>query len=211
MIAPYVVVLDVNGVLLHREFNRCPLVPCMALGHVDADVIVNDNKFSIFLRPEAKEFILWLSERADVVIWSTMTRPMLEALIEVVFVDCKPPMLVLDQKYCTDTGICVPRQTKKLLIKEIEGIAQLRNRRVLIVDDAPYKVKMNPCDVICPVTWHPLTQRPEIDNALAEDGEIQKAVAAIVRGGTPVFTRGMWEIDDRLLDVIKGRASTNAK
>jgi hypothetical protein len=196
-----VVVLDVNGVLLHREFNTRPTMPCTSLGHVAVDTFV--HKFSIFLRPNAREFVRWLSERSDVVVWSTMTTPMLDALVKVIFVDCKAPLLILDQRHCTDTGISIPGKPKKMLIKEVGGIAELRDRRVLVIDDAPYKVKSNGCDVLCPVTWHPLTLRSEINNALAVDGEIRKAVEAIVSGTQPVLMEDLWETSDDLLVALR--------
>merc|ERR1712194_901462 len=96
-------VLDINGLLVHRIFNADPLTnPCAP------DSVAGE--FTLFLRPHVRDFIQWCSARFVIVIWSTVQAKNISPLVELVFGDLPPPAAILDQSHCSETGL---RHSKK--------------------------------------------------------------------------------------------------
>lgn len=174
------IVLDVNGLLLYRKFRARSLPPMYRA----PDAVVGE--FTIFVRPDARAFVQWCSERFEVVVWGTALKQNLEPLIPLVFQSDSPPVAVLSQSDCTETGLEHPeKKGKALLVKDLRKVwehpgVQARGTfdscSTLLVDDAPYKAAWNPAYTsIHPREWNPY----ELDSsssheALGAAGDIRR-------------------------------------
>jgi len=173
-------ILDVNGLLVHRVFNPNQDQELPDYPHVQC------LEFSVFLRPDCVEFIRWCSSRFVVVVWSNAMKVNVEPLVELAFAGCEDrPVAVLDQSDCVHTGVSHPdKPAKKLMLKPMSHVWGLEKvieagpfgeSDTLMLDDSPYKALDNPDNTaLYPREWTPKTEDPAVMNALGPDGEIRR-------------------------------------
>jgi len=170
-------VLDVNGLLLHRMFNADPeSLPCAP------DKVVGE--FTIFLRPNVRDFIRWCSERFVIVIWSTAQKQNVVPLVDMIFSDTTAPLIILDQSHCTDTGLKHSKKPKPLWVKlldtvwehpDIRALGKFGPENTLLLDDTPCKAAWNPPHTaVHPREWKPGMQDPVMSDALGEHGSVRQ-------------------------------------
>ncbi len=139
------IVLDLNGVLLHRMFSRealnCP-PPQHSVGN-----------FHVWVRPGVDEFLDFVFEHFDVAVWSSARRYNIEPLVSLIFKD-RPLVFVWDQSFCLKDGFL---DEKPLFLKQMSTIEHFfphYSGRVLLIDDDPLKMRLNaPGTSIHPPSW----------------------------------------------------------
>ena len=182
-------VLDMNGLLLWRarrdDFDLTQL-PCRP----DATA----GQFHIFRRPHLRDFLAWCSERFLLVVWSTAMGKNLAPMVQCAFAaqGLSPPVAVLGQSDCTDTGEVHPDGSgKALVLKElsrlwadarvVSAIGAYGPTDTLLLDDSPYKAARNPRHTaLHPKEWlGPADAWGRADAALGPAGAIRDVLAAI--------------------------------
>jgi hypothetical protein len=138
------IVLDVNGLLLEKLYD-----PQGA--HVN-NGCVRVGKFSVFVRPHAREFVAWCLRRFEVVIWSTSQRRTLRPLLPLIF-SPTVRLTVMDQTDCVLLRSAHPSfPGKPLFVKRFPP--HLLTGEVLLIDDACYKAALNPPETsVHPPQW----------------------------------------------------------
>ena len=116
------------------------------------------------------------------------------SLVKLAFDGQAPPLAVLDQSHCTDTGVAHPEiATKALVLKELatlwpvvvaalpSGAAAYGPADTLLMDDSPYKALTNPEDTaLHPHEWHgPAAADATADGALRAGGPVRAVLAAV--------------------------------
>lgn len=188
------VVLDMNGVLLHREFK-------FGLDEPGKDprikTLLNSattlGKFYVWDRPAMRDFVKYCLDRFDVAVWSSARQQNVDLLVQHVFgYRRKELVFEWDQTQCRI--VSRPQEA----VKEIEGTphpiyarAQLPNdvtfqkpiahivrefrgrwgfRDIMMIDDSIAKMAPNPEEsyVIAPA-WTPLSTDPSVCEALFPD------------------------------------------
>ena len=153
------IIIDVNGLLLHREFVHSTKKRNISPSHVI-------GKFNIYLRTGTVDFLHWCAQNFVVVIWGTAAKLNLDSLLPVLFPGDTQPALVLNGDDCTTTNIFDPfKPGKELLLKditkvwnaaEITKLGLFNENNSLMIDDAFYKMILNPtwC-CVSPRSWDP--------------------------------------------------------
>ena len=166
------VVLDVNGFLVHRTFRLeqkdSPYAPDALLG-----------EFSVYVRPGAREFLKHLFSKCDVAVWATARKDNLDPIVEMLFTE-EMPVAVFDQRHVTLTDVLHPSKPgKPVWVKEMRTVfCDPRILRLdinhdasttIIMDDSPYKTAWNPdFTSVFPSTWSPW----EADDGLLKHGSV---------------------------------------
>ena len=158
------IVLDLNGVLLHREKKG------------RKQFISNDNGIiagrRTYVRPHAHSFITRLMTNHDVAIWSTAQYENVIAMLDVIGVDKSFFLFIWSHIECVRTNK-IDEKSKPLLTKPLcwvwKYFPQFNEDNTIIIDDSFLKINMNPkkC-VYIPASYTP----DQDDNSLAENGEI---------------------------------------
>ena len=190
-------ILDVNGLLLHRIYRKSNLMP-------DAGKMIGE--FTIFLRPEAKEFVAWCRQRFNVVIWGTAMLRNIYPLLELLEV-AAPGLLVLGQEDCLRTGLEHPDcPGKEILLKPL-GVVKEKLRehgqladadRFILVDDAPYKSAANASDTcISPPAWSAVEPGAFEDKTLADGGPMRDFLEDFLLSESTAEVLKEWEKDGK--------------
>ena len=124
------VVLDLNGLLVHREYVR------ESMGKNPHFVLGN---FNIWIRPGTDVFLDWLFESYDVGVWTSAQQHNALGLVDIVFKD-RAPLFVWCQDMCDNLG----ERSFHKTISKIYDTYPLRN--VLLIDDDASKTRLNPPD-----------------------------------------------------------------
>ena len=147
-------ILDVNGLLLHRVYG--------GRGKMQREPDGKVGRFSVWLRPHARDFVRWCVERFVLVVWSTAMRHNVEPLVDFLFEGTAArPHAVFDGSHCTDTGLRHPqRRAKRLVLKELKTVQTALGidaaTEALLIDDSPYKAAHNPPHTCAsPQEWTP--------------------------------------------------------
>jgi len=174
-------ILDINGLLVHRIFNADPTkLPC------EPDAVAGE--FTLFLRPHVRDFIKWCSDRFVIVIWSTVQQRNIMPLVELVFGDLPPPVAILDQSHCTDTGLQSCCWEKMVLVNlsvkllqtvwehpAVQALGPFGAEDTLLLDDSPYKAAWNPEHTAShPREWTPETRQSGLSEALGAEGDVRR-------------------------------------
>lgn len=138
----YTVVLDLNGVLVHRVFHR--------------------NNPTVQRRPGLKEFLNWLFERARVIFWSSAAernmRPLLRTILSCTSVSYGE-VTYFSQAECTFSSYKNPSQPNKpYFLKDLGTLHRMDEidsvDNALMIDDSPVKNLLNdPYNAVHPETW----------------------------------------------------------
>ena len=126
-------VLDLNGVLIHRG------------------VYVASRESSIHLRPGCIAFLDWLSSRAVLSFWSSITDRNIHRVVDAVlqFTSLKrEDVQVLSQRHCTlSSYMDASNLEKPVILKNLKVYAKMLGLEtiedVLLVDDGPQKNLLN--------------------------------------------------------------------
>lgn len=155
--AKKLLVLDVNGLLLHRV--RDPL-PTTVQHKPDAKL----RRVKLFARPHMRAFVQWCLHHFHVAIWSSATRENAELLSHFVFGENfrENTAFVWGQDHCRQTGLMHRHDRHKpVVLKELRRIWQDRDlgrsfdhHNTLLIDDSAHKACMNPAHTaIHPPAW----------------------------------------------------------
>ena len=150
-------VLDVNGLLLHRV--RGP-VPATVQHKPDAKL----RRVKLFARPHMRAFVQWCLYHFHVAIWSSATRENAELLSHFVFGENfrENTAFVWGQDQCRQTGLKHRHDRHKpVVLKELRRIWQdaelgrcFDHHNTLLIDDSAHKSCMNPAHTaIHPPAW----------------------------------------------------------
>jgi hypothetical protein len=140
----YSVVLDLNGVLVHR-------------GN-----FVKGKQRPIMIRPGCQEFLNWLSNHAMVAFWTSIAARNIPQTLPVVLQGTSfklPDVQVLSQNNCTRSSyVESSKPDKPFFLKDLRVFAKLlvleSVEEVLLVDDSPQKNLLNdPHNAVHPPTW----------------------------------------------------------
>jgi hypothetical protein len=195
-------VLDVNGLLVHRAYKAKPKEysrpPDAVLG-----------EFSVFLRPHALSFVGWAMENFNVAVWCTATERNAVPLVDMLFAgESERPVVLLHGGDCRQLGIDHPDKPGKPLVckrlADLWACAEVVSRgpysaaNTLILDDAPYKCVMNPPGT----ALHPREWKCEmggkndaLDETLAPSGPMRACLETIARA--PDVAAGIADLSSR--------------
>ena len=164
-------VLDLNGVLVHRE------------GYIAG------RERSIYLRPSCTAFLDWLSSRAVLSFWSSIADQNIRRVVDVVlqFTSLnREDVQVLSQRHCTLTSyVDASNPEKPVFLKNLEVYAKMLGletvKDVLLVDDGPQKNLLN--DVHSAI--HPPTWSGDDDNRFIT-AQLQPWLEGLFRSSVPI-------------------------
>ncbi|KAG0572658.1 hypothetical protein KC19_VG114400 [Ceratodon purpureus] len=140
----YSVVLDLNGVLVHRRN------------------FVKGKKRPIMIRPSCHEFLNWLHNQAMVAFWTSIAPRNIPQNLHVVLQGTSlqlPDVQVLSQNDCIRLSyVESSKPDKPFCLKDLRVFAKLlvleSVEEVLLVDDSPQKNLLNdPHNAVHPPTW----------------------------------------------------------
>jgi hypothetical protein len=139
----YYVILDLNGILVHRSFNEL-------------------HNRQLTIRPDAIRFVDWLHRNADLSFWSTMNSKNVTSVLTQFLVSASfkaKGVRVLTQDDCTLSTYRDPRRPEKpYFLKDLKHFIRLTRvgalENVLLVDDDPLRNLTNdPFNAIFPRSW----------------------------------------------------------
>lgn len=185
------IVLDLNGLLIHREKVKSKGAADMKR-RCGTQQWTKVGMFVVWKRPYLEEFIEFCLEHFDVAVFSSVRPHNIAPLIDLVFGERKQELVfVWDQTKCTTFGRDPDNKMKPLFIKPLglilEAFPQYSADSVLIVDDSPYKCLRNPPNTaIHPIPWDP---------SQTDDGELLEGAAlrrfltklSVDAGGVPAL------------------------
>lgn len=167
------VVLDLNGLLIFRVFNRDK---DKFTSYLETSVQVNG--FYVWKRPHADAFLDWLLDHFSVGIWSSARQHNVDALIEWAFGPERRKRLAFewDQSRCLQEEHPIHKH-KPLFLKPLSSVwkefIQWNESNTLLVDDSPLKAKCNPPHLLfSPPEWTIEDDTGKDD--LGDDGKIKK-------------------------------------
>lgn len=177
-------VLDVNGLLLHRV--RGP-VPATVKHNPDAKF----RRVKLFARPHMRAFVQWCLHHFHVAIWSSATRENAELLSQFVFGANfrETTAFVWSQDHCRQTGLMHRHDRHKpVVLKELRRIWQdaelgrcFDHHNTLLIDDSAHKACMNPAHTaIHPPAW---TCDMQDDGMLGPGSVLTKFLQGLVCAG----------------------------
>lgn len=91
----------------------------------------SDNHWGL-MRPYLKEFLKYIEDRYNVIVWSAGEKRYVEAIVDVIFLDSKPPLVVLTRDDIPDINYDYHKPLK-LIMQKHPGILSMDNS--IIVDD----------------------------------------------------------------------------
>lgn len=179
-------VLDLNGLLVHREYKQEAPHP-LPDGHVSV------GRFYMWRRKGLDEFLNFLFDHFDVLVWSSAMRKNVELIIEKAFGEQRVKKLIdiFDQENC----IAIkphpdPKETRKpLFLKPLERVwkkhPQYNERNTLLVDDSHLKARENPPNTLfCPKAW---SAYDDFDDAgLCKGGEVRDFLERLAQSNLSV-------------------------
>ena len=184
----YLLILDVNGILIHREYQKnLDLAPPKGA--------YREGNFFVWLRPGLKDFLDYCFTNFEVAVWSSAAKHNLDPLVKEVFGKYYTRLVfVADQDYCqkvppakansrTTTNYKSP---KPLFLKNLDKVwafSRLKNRynatNTLIIDDSDEKMVNNPPEChFNPGTW--TIDGSSGNEALLPSGTIRKRLAEYI-------------------------------
>ncbi|KAI8563163.1 hypothetical protein RHMOL_Rhmol03G0091100 [Rhododendron molle] len=145
-------VLDLNGLLVHRVYRLRPNTNFQ--NYPPPDLI--SGPFLVFTRPFCSEFLEFCFERFEVGIWSSARERSIDTILNTIKTGLKDKLLfVWDQEKCTDSGFkSLERKRKPIFLKELRKLWEdptlpwccgpYTSSNTLLIDDARYKALLNP-------------------------------------------------------------------
>lgn len=174
-------VLDLNGFLVDRVRGSQP-IPGVVCD-------LREGGCSVYVRPHAKDFIIWCLARFDVGIWTSANAKNISGALAAVL----PPdgrarlKFVWDQRHCTLAGsLRMPDvETKPVFLKLLSRLWRKCTPRgahdassTILLDDSIYKTAANPPHTsVHPTKWI-ATARD--DTGLAAGGDLRQLLAAVL-------------------------------
>ncbi|CAF1048910.1 unnamed protein product [Rotaria magnacalcarata] len=173
------IVLDLNGLLIHRV-HKSLYVKCKPMFKEQYDIgnlpeAVPKGNFAVWLRPNVKQFLMWLMDRFHVAIWSSVLYHNIAPIVEILLPDEHDRSRLLfwwNQEHCfseEDPAAKDPTNSK-VFFKRLTSVwddveinerwlmgqpkdSELRNN-TLLIDDNKAKVRDNPIHTsIHPRSW----------------------------------------------------------
>lgn len=144
------VILDLNGILLYREYDS---------KRTDADRRL--GRFSIWIQSGLSYFLSQLFLNYDVAIWTSMQEHNTKEMIKLLFTDSQIDKFIFikNQSHCIELkekGFYPDKPDRPLFVKKIPWYWFIRYPRVYIVDDDLAKIVFNPVESIINVpSWTP--------------------------------------------------------
>lgn len=171
------VILDLNGVLIDREFGK-DLEP-------EESVSYKVGNFLVWKRPGLDAFLTWLFYYCDVAVWSSVSQFNLDQLVRFVFDNpsyhFKELKFIWGQEMCDSEPHPDPAMAKKkpLFVKNLAKVwsqfPQYDSKNTIIIDDTKEKVR-NAKLHICPLTW----SHADGDDEYLSDGLLSAAIEVLV-------------------------------
>lgn len=155
------VILDINGVLLYREYDS---------KRTDADM--KFGRFSIWKRPGLSTFLDTLPLNYHVAVWTSMQQHNTKEMIEMVFPKKWRSKLwfVRNQTHCVklkDKGFYPDKPDRPYFVKKIPWYWFIFFRTIYIVDDDFAKIGFNPIETIVNVpSWTPDSMNHTLDDLM---------------------------------------------
>jgi len=179
-------VLDLNGFLVDRRQDEVQY-PNLESSRV--------NRWVMWFRPHARDFLQWTLANFTVGVWSTAQNHNVLPMVQLLFgADFQRHVaFVYHQRHCTeDRRLGGGRDVKPVFYKELKRIwddpalcGRFHARNTLLMDDSPYKARLNPPHTLLAVTsWEArdsgvgeekeVERQRMLDSALGETGEVRK-------------------------------------
>lgn len=157
----YLLVLDMNGLLIHRE-------------PYSEKRSKTKRERKVWKRPHLDGFLHYIFDNFEVGVWSSMTWKNLEPLQDFAFGDHKP-LFTFDNGHCDKEERPGEKDLlKKPLSKVWERYPEFSRENTLLIDDSAAKAKDNPPHLLfCPAPWTIDCTEDEINEALGPDGIIR--------------------------------------
>ena len=150
------IIFDLNGLLVYRirGNDKTKKIPKSKYDY-------KINKFKIWIRPNAKDFLKYCLLHFNVAIWSTAQIHNILPLIDLLFneEDKKKIVFIWGQSECTPSGkFSSINKHKELVFKETSKIwdqfQEYNETNTLLIDDDEYKAERNvPFTAIHPNSW----------------------------------------------------------
>jgi hypothetical protein len=177
----HLIILDLNGLLLDRR--REPF------NDVEPDRLYKSgsNKYFVYLRPHARDFVTFLLANFDVAVWSSAMLHNIHPMVDLVFGKRATELaFIWDQKKCTQDGFVTGRgghkDRKPLFLKELSLVWAANHgtpTTTLLIDDDAYKCTRNPAHTAV----HPQTysaDQASSDVALGPDGALRSLLSTLI-------------------------------
>lgn len=171
------VILDLNGLIVHRHHVREPLGDQLkAVSHM-AHLVGQHYTWD---RPHRESFLDFLFDNFTVAVWSSAMAHNVDLLVGSIFGPERRKQLLFefDQSYCEEVRPHPdPKETKKPLFKKNLSVVWLAfpeydETNTLLVDDSEWKTVGNPARTTVKVeSWVP--REDDEDDGLSENGYIR--------------------------------------
>ncbi|GAB5032248.1 haloacid dehalogenase-like hydrolase superfamily isoform 1 [Nannochloropsis oceanica] len=214
---PKLLVLDLNGLLVHRVFTgegpradaEGPLPTVTTTWRL--------RNFWVYKRPYVEDFLRFCLDNFFVGVWTTASAANATSLLEGLLSPENIDKLVFlwDGKKCSYNGEMDPiKSGKPMAFKELRRLWESREvaglfgpNNTLLIDDSHYKASLNPPHTaIHPAAWDDPDAHAD-DDALGPNGSIRAYLEALTlaEGPIPEFVRTTpFETFIRVRDVAKG-------
>jgi len=177
-------VLDLNGLLVQRvHLSEATKAEKKLLLKNLPHGPKKSTKYLAWLRPNIENFLEFVFERYDVIVWSSAKRMNIDGLLNISMSPEQQKYLVdiYDQSYCEEIGLHPTDNQKPLFLKELGKIwskyPRYNAENTLLIDDSYYKaVKNPPGTAIHPKEWTRVETR---DSKLAKGGSIREYLEAL--------------------------------
>ncbi|KAJ1488300.1 HAD-like domain-containing protein, partial [Baffinella frigidus] len=168
------IILDVNGLLVHRIKGKMP--PGITMS--PAGTLAGGK---LFERPHLRSFLDFLLPRFAVGVWSTAQDKNVHAMAAHIFGSDyqKHLAFVMDQSHCTSTSfVHWENKHKPIMLKNLSKVwdapalaGRYSPQNTLLIDDSPYKAALNPVEnAIHPPEW---TAEHHADQGLDEGQDLR--------------------------------------
>lgn len=184
-VAPKLLILDLNGLLVHRLFKfRATPEELAEFPEPSGEA----GSFHVWERKHAREFLKFCMDNFAVGIWSSAQFKNVKGLLMYLLPDANDRKLLAmtwDQKKCTDTGEKdADNPHKPIFLKELANVwadpllGRIYNEsNTVLIDDSLYKVRNNPPNTsIHPSVWTPKASN---DAILGEYGSLRSYLAKL--------------------------------
>jgi len=170
-------VLDLNGLLVERVSKAKATPEDKAQLKTKKGPIRLPGHYLCWTRPHYQDFLEFIFEHFDVLVWSSAQMKNVEALVNAIMPQFKDRLVdKFDQTHCTTAGKHPDTQFRPLFIKELRQVwdkhSHYSHETTLLVDDSKFKAVLNPKHTaIHPKEW---TRHHKTCRELAKGGTLRK-------------------------------------
>jgi len=122
-------ILDIDETLIHGVEQP-----------MDRECDLRADQFYVYLRPHVSEFLVAVSSRYDLAVWSSATADYLELIVSALMANIVVPLFVWDRSKCNRRMDFI--QQEEYFLKDLRKVKRkgFELDRVLILEDEPRKV-----------------------------------------------------------------------